>query len=89
MIKNITKEEAIEAIENLLDIKNKPLSKTIKKDGDAAYMIDKRELSRIETLRILGEYFEDKNIVGGCCKINALTLLYTIVEVKDLPIRSY
>lgn len=49
-----------------------------KKENDtAAFCIDKRHFERYEVLQKLSEYFADKVIDGGRCRVDNITFVWT------------
>ena len=44
---------------------------------DGNFFIDKREKSRKEVLILLSEYFKDKVVADGQCRVGNITLLHT------------
>lgn len=87
-IQNITKEEAVNGIKSLFELL--PFDK--KEDGKSFYGIgsnwkatfyfDKRQYTRDEVVGKLTDYFRDKTIVFGRCRISPITLLYTVVSIE-------
>ena len=47
------------------------------------FFFDKRQYTRQEVVNKLGEYFKDKVIIGGCCRVDSITLLWTLVQIRD------
>lgn len=52
---------------------------------DGNFFIDKREKSRKEVLILLSEYFKDKVVADGQCRVENTTLLHTTfcIEYKN------
>lgn len=52
---------------------------------DGSFFIDKREKSREEVLILLSEYFKDKVVADGQCRVENTTLLHTTfcIEYKN------
>lgn len=52
---------------------------------DGNFFIDKREKSRKEVLILLSEYFKDKVVADGQCRVENTTLLHTMfcIEYKN------
>lgn len=88
-IKNITKEEAVNGIKSLFELlhfdkkENGKSFYGVGNFGNATFYFDKRQYMRDEVIGKLVEYFRDKNIVGGQCRISPITLLYTVVSIED------
>lgn len=79
----ISKQEAINAIIDMFNLKESELSKHSVKDDKATFLIDKREFERFEVIDKLQEYFADKSIIDGQCSIGNLTILYTSVKIEN------
>lgn len=79
----ITKQDAINAIIDIFKLKESELSKYSVKDDNASFLIDKREFERFEVIDKLQEFFADKNIIDGQCRIDSLTFLYTSVKIEN------
>lgn len=76
----ITKQETIEALKKLFDYESHKEKKEVivaEHDYGATFMIDKRYLERYEVIERLQNFFADKVIDGGQCRIDSITLLYT------------
>lgn len=89
-MKQITKQQAIDGIKGLFDLttwndRKDGKSFYTQKEGtdDADFFFDKRQYERDEVIAKLSTYFADKRIIGGCCAIDSITLLYTTVHIKD------
>ena len=89
-MKQITKQQAIDGIKGLFDLttwndRKDGKSFYTQKEGtdDADFFFDKRQYERDEVIAKLSAYFVDKRIIGGCCAIDSITLLYTTVHIKD------
>ena len=73
----ITKQDAINAIIDIFKLKY-----SVKEDN-ASFLIDKREFERFEVIDKLQEFFADKSIIDGQCRIDSLTFLYTSVKIEN------
>lgn len=87
-VKQITKQEAIEAVKgifNVLPFDERENRKSFfsEKDGNVAFFIDKNEHERYDVIAKLQEYFADKNIEDGQCRIDGITLLFTTVHIEN------
>lgn len=88
-IKNITKEEAVNGIKSLFELlpfdkkENGKSFYGVGSDWKATFYFDKRQYMRDEVIGKLVEYFRDKNILGGRCRISPIALLYTVVSIED------
>lgn len=77
----ISKEQAIQDLENLFGISESSLSK---RNGNL-FLIDKREYERFEVIDKLTEYFSSRCLDNGQgCKISNITLLYTAFEITKV-----
>ena len=79
----ITKQDAINAIIDIFKLKESELSKYSVKEDNASFLIDKREFERFEVIDKLQEFFSDKSIIDGQCRIDSLTFLYTSVKIEN------
>lgn len=84
----ITMKEAIDGVFGLFDIlpwENREDEKsfyTVKEDGTASFFFDKRQYMRDEVIERLVNYFNDKVITDGQCRIDAMTLVWTTVHIE-------
>ena len=91
VMKQITKQEAFDAIKGLFDFTEKGKKENgksffvEKENGDVTFMFDKRQYGRYEVINKLSEYFQDKNIAGGQVRIDNITLLWTSVYLENRP----
>lgn len=76
-IKQITIEQAVEACRKMFKISESSLSK----EENGHFMIDKREFERGEVVGKLMDYFDGKNIIGGQCAVEPITLLWTVFVI--------
>ena len=88
MKKEITLKEAIDGIKGLFDFA--PFGQhdghqsfyTEKEDGTATFFFDKNQYWRDEVIQRLVEYFNDKVIIDGQCRIDSITLVWTTVHLE-------
>lgn len=82
----MTREEAIKSIVDafrLTNEKQEGKSFYIKEDDDCAtFYFDKREYLRDEVIRGLVRLLNDVNIVDGQCRIEPLTLVWTVAHIE-------
>ena len=52
-------------------------------ENKGSFLIDKREYEREDVISMLRKYFENRVITGGQCRIEPITLLYTIFHIED------
>lgn len=50
------------------------------KDGDR-FVINKGQFERLQVLDMLQDYFSDKVVKGGYCKVGDITLVFTDFEI--------
>ena len=50
---------------------------TVKENDTAEFFIDKKHFERYEVLQKLKEYFADKVIDGGWCRVDNITFVWT------------
>ena len=87
---NITKQQAVEIIKNAFELKEFSEREEGKsfygKDGETvSFVFDKRQYDRYTVIEKLKECFNGKNIEGGQCRIESMTLLWTIVHIENRP----
>lgn len=92
-MEHITKEQAAESIKKMFKLKAKVRilkgkSFFSEKDGVTSFFFNKMQYEREEVINRLSNFFKDKVITGGQCRIEPLTILYTIVHIEDRPQRS-
>ena len=88
MAQNISKQQAVEAIKGMFELlpfdkKEDGKSFFTEKEDKVCFWFDKRQYLRFEVIDKLTEYFADKNIVGGQCRIESLTILWTVVHIEN------
>lgn len=87
-MKNITKQETVEALKELFDYENNKESKNVlvvenKEEGRTEFMIKKQYMERFEIIDKLREFFADKVIDGGQCRIDNITFVFTSFFIED------
>lgn len=87
-MKHLTKQETIEALKELFDYKNNKESKNVlvvenKEEGRTTFMVNKQHMERFEVINKLQEFFADKVIDGGQCRINNITFVFTAFFIED------
>lgn len=58
---------------------------SLSKENNGCFLIDKREYERDVVISALRGYFADKVILNGQCRIEPITLLYTMFHIEELP----
>lgn len=85
-MKMITKQEAVEALKELFDYKNNKDNKNVmvsEKDGTTTFMVNKSFLERYEVVGKLQDFFSDKVIDGGQCRVDSITFVWTMFKIED------
>lgn len=87
-MKHLTKQETVEALEELFDYKNNKESKNVlvvenKEEGRTTFMVNKQYMERFEVIGKLMEFFTDKVIDKGQCRVDNITFVYTIFVIED------
>ena len=80
--KPITRKEAIEAIIKMFGLKSKKDSNFSVNGDGATFMIHKKDFERYEVIKKLTDYFEGKSITNGQCRIEPITLVFTVVVIE-------
>lgn len=80
----ITKQQAIADLTKIFNTR----SWEDREDGKsfvykADFFIDKRDCERCEVMAKLKEYLKDKTIKGGQCRVEVITLLWTVFHIED------
>lgn len=91
-MENITKQQAVEIIKEAFDLKdfnNREDGKSFYcEDGEnVSFFFDKRQYDRFTVINTLMECFQDKNIEQGQCRIENITLLYTVAHVENRNVK--
>ena len=84
---NIIKEQAVGIIKEAFELDSFQERKEGKSfygedSEDVSFFFDKRQYDRATVIEKLRECFKDKNIVEGQCRIDNITLLYTVVHIE-------
>lgn len=86
-MKALTKQESIEALKKVFDYETHKESREVmvseKENGDATFMVDKRYMERFEVIDKLQEFFADKYIEDGQCRIGNITFVWTGFYIED------
>lgn len=86
-MKAITKQETIDALKNIFDYEahkeSREVMVALKENGDATFMVDKRYMERFEVIDKLQEFFADKYIDGGQCRVDNITFLWTAFYIEE------
>ena len=89
-MKEMTLKEAVEVVKELFDVclfDKREEGKSFyisEKHGGATFFFDKRQYWRGDIISKLSEYFQDKYIVDGQCRIDNITLLWTNVYLEPV-----
>lgn len=82
----ISKQEAVDAIKKFLDYENHKENKEVivsEKNGSWRFMVNKSYLERFEVIDKLQDFFFDKVIEDGQCRIEPITFVYTMFFIED------
>lgn len=88
MKKEITLQEAIDGIKGLFNVKTFEAHEdgesfvSLKENGEATFFFDKRQYWRDDVINRLVEYFNDKVIIDGQCRIDSITFVWTTVYLE-------
>lgn len=87
-MKHLTKQETVEALKELFDYENNKESKNMlvvenKEEGSTTFMVYKQYMERFEVIDKLREFFADKVIDGGQCRVDNITFLFTAFFIED------
>lgn len=86
-MKALTKQETIEALKKVFDYdahkESREVMVALKDNGDATFMVDKRYMERFDVINKLQEFFADKYIDGGQCRIDNITFVWTAFYIED------
>ena len=87
-MKHLTKQETVEALKELFDYENNKESNNVivveEQSGDrTTFMVNKQYLERFEVLDKLQEFFADKVIDGGQCRVDNITFVFTYFFVEN------
>jgi len=86
-MKALTKQETIEALKEVFDYEahkeSREVMVALKDNSDATFMVDKRYMERFEVIDKLQEFFTDKFIDGGQCRVDNITFVWTAFYIED------
>ena len=86
-MKSLTKQETVEALKKVFDYKahqeSREVMVTEKENGDATFMVEKCYMERYEVIEKLQEFFADKCIDGGQCRVDNVTFVWTAFYIED------
>ena len=86
-MKTLTKKETIEALKEVFDYEahkeSREVMVALKDNGDATFMVDKRYMECFEVIDKLQEFFADKYIDGGQCRVDNITFVWTSFYIED------
>lgn len=86
-MKQISKQEAVEGLIQVFSAvpfeeRKEGSNFYAENDGSVSFYIDKRNHERYEVIEKAKDYFADKNIVEGQCRIENMTLLWTVLHIE-------
>ena len=87
-MKRLTKQETVEALKELFDYENNKENKNVlvvenKEEDRTTFMVNKQYMERFEVIDKLKDFFADKVINEGQCRIENITFVYTIFFIED------
>lgn len=87
-MKHLTKQETVEALKKLFDYENNRASKKViileEQSGNCTtFMVDKQYLERSKVIDKLQEFFADKVIDDGQCRIDNITFVFTSFFIEN------
>ena len=85
-MKAITKQETIKALKSLFNSEAHKDDRKVmvsEEGGNATFMVDKGLMTRFDVINKLQEFFADKYIDGGQCRIDSITLVWTTFHIED------
>ena len=90
-MKHLTKQETVEALKELFDYENNKESKNVlvvenKEEGKTTFMVNKQYMERFEVIDRLQDFFADKVVNEGQCRIENITFVYTIFFIEDMSV---
>lgn len=80
----ITKQQAISDLQKVFNTtswEDRVEGRSFADKGD--FFIDKREHTRQSVTEKLQAYFKDKTIIDGQCRLEGITLLWTMFHIED------
>lgn len=75
-----TKEEVISDLKTVFHIGEEGC---LSRENNGSFFIDKQEYEREDVISMLQKYFKNRVIIGGQCRIDPITLLYTMFHIED------
>ena len=86
MEQKLTKVEAVEGLKKLFDYENNKENRNVmvsEKDGNTTFFVNKGYLERYDVIERLQDFFADKYIEDGQCRVDNITFIYTIFHIED------
>ena len=75
-----TKEEVITDLRTVFHIGE---DGCLSRENKGSFFINKREYEREDVISMLQKYFRNRMIIGGQCRVDPITLLYTVFHIED------
>ena len=75
-----TKEEVISDLKTVFHIGE---DGCLSRENKGSFFINKREYEREDVISMLQKYFKNRVIIDGQCRIDPITLLYTMFHIED------
>lgn len=87
-MKYITKQETVEALKELFDYENNKKSNNVivveeQSGGRITFMVNKQYMERFEVIDKLKEFFADKVIDDGQCRVDNITFMFTSFFIEN------
>lgn len=78
----ITKQQAISDLKEMFGV-DSDINARGSFCNDGKFFIRKDDIMRIDVIARLNDYFKDKYIKEGQCRIESITLVYTVFHIED------
>lgn len=75
-----TKEKVISDLRTMFHISE---DGCLSRENKGSFFIDKQEYEREDVISMLRKYFENLVIIDGQCRIDPITLMYTMFHIED------
>ena len=87
-MEKLTKQEAAEALKKLFGYEENRESRNVivsgASDGSTTFMVNKQYLEREEVIGRLQDFFADKCIEKGQCRVEGVTFVWTTFVIEDM-----
>jgi hypothetical protein len=83
--KKLSRKEVVADLKKLFEYDENNRNVIVDEENDSVtFMVNKQYLGRFEVIERLKDYFEDKYIDGGQCRIESLTVVYTVFFIEKI-----